>query len=70
VAFGEITQSNAADHVMAQYWLMGGAPEIDRTRHGRRTNHVFLDGHASTLRFENTFDMSRSVDLWNPATAQ
>lgn len=66
VLFGEINANAMTDHVMAHFWHFGGEPEIDRTRHGRTSNYVFLDGHAESLPFNETFDLSRSVDRWNP----
>ena len=70
VEFGEITETNMADHVMAHAWLMGGKPEIDTTRHGKASNFTFLDGHVQTMAFAKTFDLRKQIDNWNPATAQ
>jgi prepilin-type processing-associated H-X9-DG protein/prepilin-type N-terminal cleavage/methylation domain-containing protein len=66
VLFGEINSNAMTDHAMAHFWHFGGEPEIDRGRHGRTSNYVFLDGHAESLPFNETFDLSRSVDRWNP----
>jgi prepilin-type processing-associated H-X9-DG protein/prepilin-type N-terminal cleavage/methylation domain-containing protein len=70
ILIGEIDSQAMADHVMAHFWLMGGQPEIDATRHGRTSNYLFIDGHAESLKFEATFQINRSVDRWNPATAR
>jgi prepilin-type N-terminal cleavage/methylation domain-containing protein/prepilin-type processing-associated H-X9-DG protein len=72
VQFGETTENAMADHVMAQFWLMGGQPEIDMYRHGKKSNYIFLDGHVKTLAFSQTFDLDAIpiIDNWNPGTAQ
>ena len=75
VEFGELTSdgvfgSSAADYVMAHFWLMGSAPEIDTKRHGAGSSYTFLDGHALKLTFTKTFDLDKRIDDWNPGTAQ
>jgi prepilin-type N-terminal cleavage/methylation domain-containing protein/prepilin-type processing-associated H-X9-DG protein len=73
VLFGEIgpigkgAVDDHADHVMAHFWTLYAAPpEVATTRHGRTCGYAFLDGHAADLPFEDTFDPTRGIDLWNP----
>ncbi|MFX0194565.1 MAG: prepilin-type N-terminal cleavage/methylation domain-containing protein [Candidatus Hodarchaeota archaeon] len=70
VLYGELLNSAAVDHFMCHFWLDGGVPDVDMTRHGRTSNYVFIDGHVINSMFEETFDPSRNIDDWNPATAQ
>ena len=67
VLFGELRDQSVADHAMAHFWSRYNAPpEIDGHRHGDTCNVVFLDTHAETLAFEETYDPARQVDRWNP----
>ena len=69
VLYAEKAGGSMADHIMAHFWGDGGQPEVDRNRHQLKSNYTFCDGHAATLRFEETYDPSRQIDNWNPATA-
>lgn len=69
VLYAEKLGSSMADHFMAQFWADGGTPEVDKHRHLKRSNYTFCDGHAASHRFEDTYDPSRQIDNWNPATA-
>jgi hypothetical protein len=58
------------DHVMAHFWrTMGVEPGVDvaRVRHGRDSGVVYADTHAKSVVFDQTFDLSRGVDEWNPS---
>jgi prepilin-type processing-associated H-X9-DG protein len=68
--FGELGSGAMADHIMAHFWNIGGAPEVDRKRHGKTSNYVFVDGHAEAREFESTFLPSKQIDNWNPAKAK
>jgi prepilin-type N-terminal cleavage/methylation domain-containing protein/prepilin-type processing-associated H-X9-DG protein len=70
VLFAEKASGSMADHFMANFWREGGQPEVDQHRHGKRSNYILCDGRASSLRFEETFDLKRNLDNWNPETAQ
>jgi prepilin-type N-terminal cleavage/methylation domain-containing protein/prepilin-type processing-associated H-X9-DG protein len=70
VLFAEKTGGSMADHFMANFWSEGGQPEVDRKRHGTRSNYVFADGHAAGTAFERTYDPERRIDNWNPETAR
>jgi len=70
VLYAEKISSSMADHLMANMWLDGAQPEVDRNRHDQRSNYVFCDGHAAKQRFEDTFNLCKHLDDWNPATAQ
>ena len=69
VLLGEINTNAQTDHIMAHFWYLGGTPEVAMHRHAMRSNYLWVDGHVSNNRFENTFDIERRVDHWNPATA-
>ncbi|MEN1706553.1 MAG: hypothetical protein AAGJ54_13725, partial [Planctomycetota bacterium] len=56
------------DHHMAHFWRYGdGTPDsVPLGRHGGGEGYLFLDGHAEVLRFEDTLDLEREVDRWDP----
>jgi prepilin-type processing-associated H-X9-DG protein len=70
VIYAEKVASSMADHFMAHFWLEGGRPEVDQYRHDKKSNYVYLDGHAARQRFEDTFSLTNKVDNWNPGTAR
>lgn len=58
------------DHVMAHFWLVGGAPDyVDADRHAGVANYLWVDGHATPAPFDTTYDPDRGLDRWNPGTA-
>jgi len=72
VLFGELPESSRTDHVMAHYWRTRSVPAGDGVsvdRHGDGSGYVFLDTHAESRGFADTFDMEQGVDLWNPDPA-
>lgn len=70
VLFGEIGDLTSADHAMAHFWTRYDAPpEIDPARHLGRTGVAFLDGHATSVLFEDVFSLENGIDNFNPATA-
>lgn len=70
VLFGELDSGSMGDHIMAHFWYIGGAPEVDKKRHGKTSNYVFVDGHAEARTFETTFELTRKIDSWDPAKAR
>jgi len=70
VLYAEKAGRSMADHFMAHFWNDGGQPEVDRNRHVDKSNYVYCDGHAASLRFEGTFDPDKKINNWNPETAQ
>ena len=70
ILFGELASGSMGDHIMAHFWNMGGAPEVDMKRHSGQSNYVFIDGHAETLEFNTTFDLAAKIDLWDPGKAR
>lgn len=70
VLFGELSSGSNADHLMANFWLQGGTPEIDVDRHGKTSVYLYGDGHASADHFTSTFELTESIDQWNPDTAR
>jgi prepilin-type N-terminal cleavage/methylation domain-containing protein/prepilin-type processing-associated H-X9-DG protein len=69
ILYGELKTNSAVDHIMAQLWEEGAIPEVDKTRHGLRSNYAYLDGHIDSAVFENTYDPARRRNQWNPAWA-
>ena len=74
VLMGELVDSASRDHIMAHFWrTLGVNPdsEIAMHRHGGTSNsasgYAWLDGHASTVAFSETYDPSNSIDRWNPS---
>lgn len=61
-----------ADHVMCHQWTSakGASNAIDRLRHGRTSNYLFVDGHAESLTVESTFDPISGTNRWNPSLAK
>lgn len=78
IVFGERKGATSGpgglDHMMAHFWALGFLSgediEVDRKRHDGKSVYAFLDGHAESLRFEDTFAPDRNVDDWNPLAAQ
>jgi prepilin-type N-terminal cleavage/methylation domain-containing protein/prepilin-type processing-associated H-X9-DG protein len=63
--------ATSADHLMAHFWVTReDAVDVPSRRHAGRSGYSFLDGHAGSLRLEETFDPPRAVDRWNPGTAR
>lgn len=69
VLYAEKAGGSMADHIMAHFWSEGGQPEVDRNRHGQRSNYIYCDGHGASHRFEETFNLTNKIDNWNPETA-
>lgn len=65
VLFGELESGSMADHVMAHFWYLGGAPEVAKNRHGEKSNYLFVDGRVATILFPETFILNQ-LDLWQP----
>ena len=72
VVFGEIGNpdfADMADHIMAHFWVQQQSTvEVAIDRHNPDSAYVFLDGHAENKPFGDTFDLSRGLDLWDPAS--
>ncbi len=67
VLFAELPSSSFADHIMAHFWSRFDAPpEVATDRHRSGSAYAFLDGHAALAPFEQTYDLTRNLDLWNP----
>ncbi len=67
------SDSSMTDHIMAHFWSTRGVPAgdgVDQARHGPGAGYVFLDTHAETRPFEDTFDLSNGLDRWNPDPAR
>lgn len=67
--YAELDSGSMADHIMAHFWYLGGSPEVDTDRHGETSNYVFVDGHAQSMIFEDTFQLN-DLDLWHPGRAR
>ena len=70
VIYAEKVASSMADHLMAHFWTQGATPEVDQTRHDKKSNYVYCDGHAVKQRFEDTFSLTNKINNWNPGTAR
>ena len=66
---GEVGAGTATDHFMAHFWYFGGVPEVDQDRHAQLSNYLWVDGHATTNDFADTFDEDAQLDRWNPGKA-
>jgi prepilin-type processing-associated H-X9-DG protein len=69
VLMGELDTGSMGDHIMAHFWLLGGAVEVATRRHRESANYLWVDGHVSTEVFSDTFDLPRGLDRWNPGRA-
>jgi prepilin-type processing-associated H-X9-DG protein/prepilin-type N-terminal cleavage/methylation domain-containing protein len=77
IEFGELASPGGEDHFMAHFWLMDtnidGAMattlEVDTKRHGGLSNYIYVDGHVQAQRFEETFNLEKHIDRWNPGKA-
>lgn len=61
------------DHIMAHFWSTRGVPAgdgVDQARHGQGAGYVYLDTHAETRPFEDTFLLTSGLDQWNPDPAR
>ncbi len=60
-----------ADHIMPNFWVTAAdASDVAQTRHGKRANYNFADGHARALEFRATYAPENHIDQWNPSLAQ
>ena len=61
---------NGVDHVHPDMWHHAEQlkTQVAWDRHDGKSNYLFVDGHAETLDWKETFDFP-TVNLWNPQTA-
>jgi prepilin-type processing-associated H-X9-DG protein len=77
IEFGELASPGGEDHFMAHFWLMdtnidgsmATTLEVDTKRHGGLSNYIYVDGHVQAQRFEETFNLEKRIDRWNPGKA-
>jgi prepilin-type N-terminal cleavage/methylation domain-containing protein/prepilin-type processing-associated H-X9-DG protein len=71
---GTILQSENAsgtDHIMPNFWVIeADTVDVAKTRHKGRSNYTFVDGHAGSHRFEETYRPADGVDAWHPLRAR
>jgi len=71
VLMGELVDSASRDHIMAHFWrTLGVTPESEvamHRHHDSGSGYAWLDGHASTDAFSETFDPTNLTDRWNPS---
>jgi prepilin-type processing-associated H-X9-DG protein/prepilin-type N-terminal cleavage/methylation domain-containing protein len=62
--------ATGSDHVHPELWLSAQDVRnaVDHSRHGGRSNFLFVDGHVETLSIEETW-APHKVNLWNPRRA-
>lgn len=74
VIFGEIAGGEfGVDHVMAHFWKLGRTEPgdgLNTTRHGSISNYTYIDGHADSAAFTETYEKENNIDQWDPATAR
>ena len=70
ILIGEIDTPKNSDHIMAHFWYFGGKPEVAVDRHQEVANYLWVDGHVSTHRFEETFLIETNRDRWDPGKAE
>ena len=75
ILFGELVENASRDHMMAHFWRTYGvdpASEVAMHRHGgessSKSGYAWLDGHAGTDVFSETFNPTEHTDHWNPST--
>ena len=68
IAYTEILA--AGDHVMPEDWtqLTDAISDVASTRHSRKSNYLFVDGHVQLLPLARTYQPP-NLDCWNPALA-
>lgn len=69
ILIGELEAEPRVDHMMAHFWQIGGKPEVATDRHRGVSNYLWVDGHASTNQFEETFNLETGRDRWDPGKA-
>lgn len=63
--------ASAADHIMPNFWTAArDAVDVASRRHGRRSNYLFVDGHAEARDFQTIYAPERNVDQWHPELAK
>ena len=67
------SERSMTDHIMAHFWSTRGVPAgdgVEQARHGQGAGYVYLDTHAETRPFEDTFSLTSGLDQWNPDPAR
>lgn len=69
VMFASLAQdAGEPDHHMAHFWknntAVNASVAFDRYEPGE--GYVFVDGHATVMKYEDTFSAERKKDLWDP----
>ena len=74
ILMGELVDGASRDHIMAHFWRTYGvnpASEVAMHRHGNdpgsKSGYAWIDGHASSAAFSETYDPSSNTDRWNPS---
>ncbi len=56
---------------MPNFWTAArDAVDVASRRHGRRSNYLFVDGHAETRDFQTIYEPERNLDQWHPELAK
>lgn len=67
-SLGDEESRRTPDHHMAHTWKNNNAPNssvaTDRFEPGE--GYVFVDGHVTVMKYEDTFSAERKKDLWDP----
>lgn len=70
ILMGELVDGASRDHIMAHFWRTNGVDpvsEVAMHRHGDTSGYAWIDGHASSAAFSETYDPSSNTDRWNPS---
>ncbi|MCE5199586.1 MAG: prepilin-type N-terminal cleavage/methylation domain-containing protein [Armatimonadota bacterium] len=65
----EMKTNSYAEHVHPGKWPFEIRPKLEINIDGVHkggSNHAFLDGHVQWMKFEQTFDTAKNINLWDP----
>lgn len=72
ILLGELKGTLNHDHFMCHQWTSTATARsaVAYDRHSKKSNYLFVDGHAESLSVEATFDPVKNLNKWNPSKAQ
>lgn len=70
----ELGRNNYGDHVHPAWWtfpnsdgaFMNSDEDVAKSIHNGGANYACVDGHVRWMKFEQTFDPARDINLWDP----
>ncbi len=72
ILLGELKGTTAnLDHFMCHQWSSTATAKsaIAHDRHLKKSNYLFVDGHAESLSVEASFNPTKNINKWHPAKA-